>query len=120
MRTDCTRDNRQCLLPSASRLGFGRLYAKRGNWIQFDQGPGLAGHHGRVLGRVHADGRVYLEIIALLGNLDCPAVRWIDPACVQVCNANPPREIFEFMCGPWNDPAAVLARVGYGFRHADA
>lgn len=113
MRTDCTRDNRKCYLPNASLIASGKNFAKCGDWIRYSM-PGFDGNHGRVLGRVHADGRVYLEIIALLGSLDCPAVRWIDPAAVLTCESSPPRRIFEFICGPWN-PAEVMARVERGF-----
>jgi hypothetical protein len=115
MRTDCTRDNRAVLLPNASLLGYGLIHAKRGRWVRFDQGPGFEGHHGRVIGRVLADGLVYVEIIALLGNLDCPAVRWINPMHITECVESPPRHIFDFICGEWSNPADILARVQHGF-----
>lgn len=114
MRTDCTRDNRKIPLPNASLVASGLGAAKRGNWVSYRQ-EGAAGNVGRVVGRVVADGRVYVEIIALLGAADCPAVRWVDPAEISLCQPVPPRRIFEFICGDWSSPADILARVERGF-----
>lgn len=109
MRTDCTRDNRKAYLPNASHLGFDLWYAKRGNWLRFNyDGRQLV---GRSLGRVHADGTTYLEVIALLGAADIPAVRWIKADDVIQCREAPPREVFDFICGPWDDVAAILKHV---------
>jgi len=113
MRTDCTRDNRATKLPNASHLGYDLWKAKRGNWIRY-RTEGAEGSHGRVLGRVHCEGETYVEIIALLGNLDCPAIRWIKPSDIVQCRANPPRAILEWICGEWN-VADVMARVEYGY-----
>lgn len=115
MRTDCTRDNRATRLPNASHLGFDLWTAKRGNFVQYDPGAGNAGAFGRVLGRVHCEGKTYVEIIALLGALDCPSVRWIAPESILRCCEVPPRRILEWICGPWNNPADILARVERGF-----
>lgn len=115
MRTDCIRDNRATRLPNSSRIGFSLGTAKRGAWIRTASTPVDPGRIGRVVGRVHADGKTYLETVLLLGAGDIPAVRWIDPADVIECYASPPRRIFEFMCGDWRDSSAVLARIERGF-----
>lgn len=115
MRTDCTRDNRATPLPNASHLGDGLGAAKRGHWISYRSAEYADKICGRVLGRVHADGRTWLEVVALMGAADNPSVRWIEPAAVETCQASPPRRIFEFMCGDWSDAAAIQARVARGF-----
>lgn len=106
MRTDCIRDNRKIPLPNASRLGSGLGAAKRGNWIAFDQGPGMSGHCGRVLGRVVADGQVYVEIVALFGAV--LATRWIKPENIIQCIEKPPRRVWEWLSGDWSGNAPGL------------
>lgn len=113
MRTDCTRDNRATKLPNASHLGFDLWRAKRGNWIRFDDGNGEK--FGRVIGRVHCERKTYIEVCAMLGCFDCPAIRWIDPASVIQCRSAPPANIFAFITGEWKNPADIIAAIDYGF-----
>ena len=121
MRTDCTRDRQKTLCRNASTLGEGTIWATPGSWVQYTEsvetGDGRADRYrcGRVVGRVHCEGRTWLEVIALLGAADCPAVRWIDPDSVTVCKHFPPYLEFAFMCGPWDSAESILARVQYGF-----
>lgn len=113
-----TRDNKATHLPNASTLGFGLYRAKRGNWVQFADGSGAV-LCGRVLGGVTANGVAdrarYVEVIALLGCLDNPAIRWVRPEDIQRCEANPPARIFAFICGDWTNPDTVASRVADGF-----
>lgn len=117
MRTDCTRDNRATPLPNASHLGFDLWKAKRGNWIRFEHNGRIL--HGRVLGGVTTTGgddkgTRYVECVALLGTLDNPSPRWVKPFEILQCSPVPPKSVFEFICGPWDDVATILARVAYG------
>lgn len=113
MRTDCTRDNRATYLPNASHLGYDLWKAKRGNWVRFKR-EGMDGAHGRVIGRVHCEGKTYIEIVALLGNLDIPAIRWIEPSDVIQCRELPPKAIFDFICGDWNARTVANAIAQFG------
>lgn len=106
MRTDCKRHNCAILLPNASTLGFGLYKAKRGNWVRFNYGEERL--CGRVVGGVVADGKRYIEVIALLGACHIPAVRWIEAEDVIECRSEPPRKVFEMICGDWDDPTAIL------------
>lgn len=116
MRTDCTRDNRKTYLPNASHLGFNLWHAKRGNWIVYREHDSDT-RCARVLGRVRADGKTYVEVIAALGAFDIPAVRWIEPESILQCRATPPANIFAFFAGDWSSPSDILAKVSYGFPH---
>lgn len=116
MRTDCTRDNRKTHLPNADTLGYGRYFAKRGNWVSFSQnGDPSVTYHGRVIGGVTCEGRRYVEVIALLGALDNPAVRWLAPHEITRCDDTPPAGIFSFICGEWIDPARIIGAAENGF-----
>jgi hypothetical protein len=115
MRTDCTRDNVAIQLPNASHLGCDLWKAKRGNWVRYRR-KGAHGEFGRVIGRVHADGKTYVEIVAMLGALDCLAIRWIDATDILQCLPRPPRIIFDLICGEWTNPGATIAAVIYGIK----
>lgn len=111
-RTDCTRDNRRVILPNASRIGFAKRYAKRGFWIYAESGFGAA--HGRVLGRVQCEGKVYVEALMLIGASLTPCVRWIEPCEIREALAHPPRAILQFIAGDWSDPAALVEKAYSG------
>jgi hypothetical protein len=116
MRTDCTRDNRRTVCCNSLLLGSSTNVAKRGSWIVFSTFEGSANACGRVLGRVHADGKTWIEVVALLGSdLQCPAIRWVEPEQVRECYSSPPRRIFNFITGDWRDSEAIRARVARGF-----
>lgn len=114
MRTDCTRDNRKTFLPCASHLGFDLWNAKRGNWILYRESE-TSLRHARVIGGVTCERKRWIEVCAMLGNFDCPAIRWIEPQQVLNCRAAFPREILDFIAGEWKSPADIIARIEHGF-----
>jgi hypothetical protein len=118
MRTDCTRDNQQVILPNASLLGYSTNRAKRGSWIVFEGESRLAA--GRVVGRVHCEGKTYLEVIVTDAGLTMAYVRWIDPVCVRECYSQPHRRVFEFLMGEWRDPDTILRTACNGFVREEA
>lgn len=117
VRTDCTRDNKETKLPNADTLGFGLWKAKRGNWIVYEQD-----NHktiARVIGRVHCEGKTYIEVVALSEDLTFGFVRWIEPAQVRRCIAKPPRAAVAFLLGDdWQDPDTILKTIHQGFYRA--
>jgi hypothetical protein len=117
MRTDCTRDNRATICVNSTLLGASTNKAKRGSWIHYEQD----GYHhaARVVGRVHCEGKTYLEVIAMDTAFTVAYVRWIDPACVRACYNGPHARLVAFMVGEWKDPDALLARVHEGFLRAE-
>ncbi len=101
MRTDCVRDNRQTWLTHASNLGFDTWRCKRGCYVQFEDNGNT--RHGRVLGGVTVTGGEdkgtrYIEVAVLLGNLDCLAIRWINPASIQRCTTKSPLSELLILC----------------------
>jgi hypothetical protein len=113
VRADCVRDNRATPLPNAYTFGFGLTHAARGNWVTIREND--SNQYGRAVGGVTADGKRYLECIVLLGALDNPCVRWIDPAYVSHCLPSPPKAPIEFMLGEWQDPVVIIEQVQRGF-----
>ena len=122
MRTDCKRDNRAVILPRASMLAMGKVTAKRGDWLRYEDSSGQH-YSGRVLGRVIADRKIYIELVALMGGADSPCIRWIEPHEARECVVSPPRRIWEFMASDWRDASnartrghdSIISRVEHGF-----
>ena len=112
-RDDCTRDNRATILPNASLLGFSTNEAKRGSWVLYEHMEQL--HAGRVVGRVHCEGTIYLEIITTDAAMTFAAVRWINPTAVKACFPAPNRQVFEFLMGEWTDADKILTTANNGF-----
>ena len=111
-RTDCTRDNRVTLCPNSSHLGFSTNKAKRGSWITFEI-DNLHGA-GRVVGRVHCEGKTYIEIIATGIGMHWAGVRWIEPCDVRSCYPAPNDAIMHFFLGDWTDAESILATAARG------
>lgn len=102
MRTDCKRDKRQTFLRNASTLGYDTALCKRGFFVQFDDNGRMVS--GRVLGGATALGGKdrgvrYIEVAALLGNLDCLAVRWVHPDAIARCTEKSPLAELMLLCG---------------------
>jgi hypothetical protein len=112
-RTDCTRDNRRTICPNSRHFGSSSNVAKRGCWIMYE----IDNYHhaGRVVGRVHCEGKTYLEIISVDVAMTYACVRWIDPACVYQCYPSPHTRLIEFMVGEWTDAEIILHRATQGF-----
>lgn len=117
-------DLRRVVCPNATLLGSATRIAKPGYWVYFNQGAG-APTMGRVLGRIvetDRDGKDcagYLAVIAWHGMHGFCGVRWVDPAEVTECHANPPRAILEWLTGAeWvknkNDIARIVAMSQHG------
>ncbi|HKD44682.1 MAG TPA: hypothetical protein VKD24_03415 [Candidatus Angelobacter sp.] len=112
-RADCTRDNVAVGLPNATSLGFGRRTAKRGNWVHYERND--LQYIGRVIGRVECDGVTYLEVAEASLTFSTAYVRWIYPADIRECRANPPRTVFAFFASDdWSDPEKIHAQLAYG------
>lgn len=116
-RTDCTRDNRATILPNATLLGSSTNKAKRGSWVHYEQDNNH--HAARVVGRVHCEGKTYLEVIAMDTAFTMAYVRWIEPACVRACYSGPHTRVIEFMIGDWSDADTILTRAAQGFVRAE-
>lgn len=97
MRTDCTIDTQQVMCPKASRLGFGQLYARFGDFIQYREHYTDGTHsirYARVLGRVAyapACGETpaikdHILVAAIAEDLEFGYERWIDPDDVTEIN----------------------------------
>jgi hypothetical protein len=116
-RTDCRRDNRVTLLPNSTWLGTSTGKAKRGSWVHYEQD----GYHhaARVVGRVHCEGKTFLEVIAMDTAMTMAYVRWIEPASVRACYSGPHKRVIDFMTGDWADAEAILTRVSQGFVRAE-
>ena len=112
-RSDCTRDNRKTICPNSTGLGFSSNVAKRGNWITWEVDNHK--HCGRVVGRVHCEGKTYIEVIATGVEFSAAHVRWINPADVRSCYPMPNLDVIAFMTGAWSDPDAILTRAARGF-----
>lgn len=97
MRNDVRRDRKASKIPNAVKLGFDLWTAKPGNWIQWEE-QGVQ-RFGRVLGRVKINGSKewLIEVTALLGLLDCPAIRWVKAEDVKRCTSGPTRVLLDFM-----------------------
>jgi hypothetical protein len=113
-RNDCRRDNRATICPNSTTLGYSRYKAKRGSWVMFEW---EASHRiGRVVGRVHCEGKTYLEVITMDLALRFPYVRWIDPATVRECYDKPARNVWAFMLSDdWSNADKILRIVHNGF-----
>lgn len=111
-RTDCERDNVAVRLPNATSLGFGLYKAKRGNWVQYE----IDNHNfiGRVIGRVLCEGKVFIEVAQASLAFDHAYIRWIRPEDVRECRMNPPKTVFDFFTGEWNNPEDIHAKLAYG------
>lgn len=110
MRNDFKLDNRKVFLPKASTLGFGKSWAKQGNWISTAQNQ-----MGRVLGRiVTSDKKTFLYCFMLSQDGDCIMVRWIDPVHVLTCVEGPPKEILKLVTMNWTDTDQILKELQDG------
>ena len=116
-RDDCTRDNKRMILPNASSLGYGTNQAKRGSCVVYDHYGQRA--WGRVVGRVHCEGKTYLEIIRTDPGLTMAYVNWIDPLTVSECYAAPHRRVINFLIGEWKDADTILRTAANGFVRAE-
>jgi hypothetical protein len=125
MRTDFNFSTKQVHCPNSSWIGYSTSTAKPGSWITFrpDSDSGAVSH-GRVIGSVsysepQPDGIARFEdqlmVCTLLGSLDNPAMRWLDPALVTACYPTPPRAVLEWICGEWSDPQAIVDAMHRGF-----
>ena len=112
-RTDCTRDNVAVVAPNATLLGFGTRKVKRGNWVVYESSDG-ARFVGRVISRVTCEGKVYVEIAQAAENFGYVYIRWIEPEQVKECRASPPRNVFSFFSGSFDDPETIHAQIEYG------
>lgn len=93
MRTDCTIDNRAVYCPNASKLGFGKYKAKRGDCIVYKQEYKDGSYRtvlARVLGRVTApelsftpEVKGWLLVMRLSDDGSHAYENWVDPADVQ-------------------------------------
>jgi hypothetical protein len=111
-RTDCTRDNVAVICPGASLLGFGTRKCKRGSWVTYELDDHR--HHGRAIGRVTCEGRIWIEIAQASDGFSSAYIRWIDPAWVKEVRPVPPRAVFAFFAMEnWN-PGDVFAALDYG------
>lgn len=112
-RTDCTRDNRVTLCPNSTSLGYSTHKAKRGSWISYE----IDNHHrvARVVGRVHCEGKTYIEVITTDSTFTFGYVRWIEPGDVRECYSGPNMSFMAFITGPWTDVDAILTRAAAGF-----
>jgi hypothetical protein len=85
MHKDFTLDDKKVLLPNASTLGFGRHFAKRGDWLVFREQEGGILYYGRSVGHVVCESKHWIYAAALLSDLQGLMVRWVDPALVTYC-----------------------------------
>lgn len=118
MRTDCTRDNRQTICKNASSLGYSTYIAKRGSWITYENDQGHLAC-GRVVGRVHCEGKTYLEIIQTNAAFTMAYARWIDPLSVRECYNAPHRRVIAFLTGEWKDADTILRTAHNGHVRAE-
>lgn len=90
MRTDCTIDNVKVRCPNAAHGGFQKWFCKRHDLISYNGG---FGHRqlARSLGRLRADGEVYILALVLASEGTFCYERWIDPLDVISIN-DPPTE----------------------------
>ena len=111
-RDDCTRDNVATMLPNACTLGFGLYKAKRGNLVQYE----IDNVHfaGRVVGRVHCEGKTYIEVIQFDRLMTMAHVRWIESHAVKRCIPRPHYEVIAFLTGDWSDADAILKTAARG------
>jgi hypothetical protein len=114
VRRDCTRDNRITILPNAWKPGGGTVKAQRGSIVCFERDNATGG--GRVIGRVHCEGKTYLEIARWDNMLMHAYVSWIDPACVRECCDKPHTKLLAFLLGDdWHDAETIHRTLHNGF-----
>lgn len=116
-REDCTRDNKRTILPNSSLLGYSTNVAKRGCCLVYDHREQRV--WARVVGRVHCEGKTYIEVIKTDPAFTMAYVDWIDPATVQACYAAPHRQVINFLIGEWKDPDLILRTAANGFAGYD-
>jgi hypothetical protein len=120
MRTDFNFSTKQVHCPNSSWIGYSTSTAKPGSWITFrpDSDSGAVSHGrviGSVIGTVSDPVKPMLMVCTLLGSLDNPAMRWLDPAWVTACYPTPPKAVLEWICGEWKDPQAICDAMHNGF-----
>ena len=111
-RNDCTRDNVKVSCPNASTLGFGRSFAKRGHWLEYEIDNIKC--IGRAIGRVICEGKIYIEVAQASLSFSCVHVRWINPGDVRESRRNPPRSIFTFLSQETWEPESIFPAMEYG------
>jgi hypothetical protein len=112
-RTDCKRDKRQTICVNSTWIGHSTKVARPGSWVHYE----VDDHHhvARVVGRVHCEGKTYLEVITTDVAMTMAYVRWIESAMVRACYAGPHHKVMAFLTGEWKDTDAILTTAANGF-----
>lgn len=113
MRTDCTIDGKQVICRNATLIGFATCKARVGSYFVYHDGteqrmarmlgriafapalPDIDGKYGT--GAKHIKNHILAMVWFPMGHC---AERWIDPADVIECYANPPADIAAFFFAP--------------------
>jgi hypothetical protein len=121
MMRKCELDNHGVFCPNASRLGFSKTTAKRGDLVVWKYPGEDRTFFGRSLGRIKScdndgtDCTGHLVIFTPGSNLTFGMIRWVSPDdVVDVCAW--PANFLAFLSGemPVKDPIMVLRMVEYG------
>lgn len=117
MRTDCTIDNRAVYCPNASKLGFGKYKAKRGDCVMYKQeykDGSFSMVLARVLGRVTApklgespEVNGWLLVMRLSDDGSHAYENWVDPADVLSVR-DVPTAMLTFFARPTLPPVDLL------------
>lgn len=108
-------DGRKVICPKASLLGYSSNVARPGSWIVYldhDANRRVA----RVLGRIaevedNPECRGWLAVVSPSTCMTAAYVRWIDPADVRECYAQPPQQLLSWLMGDWPTSKAGRERV---------